>query len=330
MKQYTFSTSTSSYPVEILENLQESLSSRINSLQNPFVVCDKNIFHLYPEIFVKLRCPIFLIEATEKKKTLKTVQKILKAMYETKQTKDTTLVAIGGGITGDITGFVASIFMRGIDYCLVPTTLLAQVDASVGGKTAVNFQHRKNAIGAFYFPKQVWIDPLFTNTLSDRQFSSGMAEIVKYAITLDATLFDTLRTNQFFLEDVIAKCILLKQNIVEQDELDQDKRHVLNFGHTIAHAIEASYPNRYTHGEAVAFGMWKMLSNLPKVEQEKVRKVYALYNLPIELPILKKRVLPYITSDKKRHENCIQEILLESIGKATLKAMSIDELNNLL
>lgn len=330
MKQYTFSTSTSSYPVEILENLQESLSSRINSLQNPFVVCDKNIFHLYPEIFVKLRCPIFLIEATEKKKTLKTVQKILKAMYETKQTKDTTLVAIGGGITGDITGFVASIFMRGIDYCLVPTTLLAQVDASVGGKTAVNFQHRKNAIGAFYFPKQVWIDPLFTNTLSDRQFSSGMAEIVKYAITLDATLFDTLRTNQFFLEDVIAKCILLKQNIVEQDELDQDKRHVLNFGHTIAHAIEASYPNRYTHGEAVAFGMWKMLSNLPKVEQEKVRKVYALYNLPTELPILKKRVLPYITSDKKRHENCIQEILLESIGKATLKAMSIDELNNLL
>src|SRR5690554_1267914 len=157
-----------------------------------------------------------------------------------------------------------------------------------------------------------------------------MAEIVKYAITLDATLFDTLRTNQFFLEDVIARCILLKQNIVEQDELDQDKRHVLNFGHTIAHAIEASYPNRYTHGETVAFGMWKMLSNLPKVEQEKVRKVYALYNLPTELPILKKRVLPYITSDKKRHENCIQEILLESIGKATLKAMSIDELNNLL
>lgn len=330
MKHFTFSTSTSSYEVEILENLQESLSSRINSIQNPFVVCDKNIFHLYPEIFVELSCPIFLIEATEKKKTLKTAQKIIQAMYETKQTKDTALVAIGGGVTGDMTGFVASMFMRGIDYYLVPTTLLAQVDASVGGKTAVNFQHRKNAIGAFYFPTQVWIDPLFTNTLSDRQFSSGMAEIVKYALTLDASLFDTLLTNQFFLEDIIAKCILLKQSIVEQDELDQDKRHILNFGHTIAHAIEATYPNRYTHGEAVAFGMWKMVSALPQVEQEKIEKVYALYNLPTELHISKASVLAYITSDKKRHENFIQEILLEKIGKATLKAMSIDELANLL
>lgn len=330
MKEYTFSTSTSSYTVEIAENLQESLPRRIHSIQNPFVVCDQNVFYLYPEIFAQLNCPIYLIKATEKNKTLKTVQKILQALYKTKQTKDTTLIGIGGGVTGDITGFVASIFMRGIDYLLVPTTLLSLVDASIGGKTAVNFAHRKNAIGSFYFPKQVWMDPLFTNTLTDKEFASGMAEIIKIALTLDASLFDILLEGKFFIEDIIARCILLKQNIVEQDELDKGKRHILNFGHTIAHAVEAAYPNRYTHGEAVAFGMWKMISSLSQKEQDQIQAVYTLYNLPNELAISKKRVISYLTADKKRQENVIHEIMLESIGKASLKAMSIEELSNLL
>ena len=241
-------------------------------------------------------------------------------------------VALGGGVVGDLTGFCASTLLRGIPFVQIPTTLLAQVDSSVGGKVAVNLPKGKNLVGAFYQPKLVLIDPTCLETLSDRTFSDGMAEVIKYGVILDEELFGKIEASPSrqsimdIIDDVIFRSCQLKKMVVEEDELDLGGRMILNFGHTFGHAIEKKYNfTDYTHGEAVAAGMVmaaeygeNMGISAPGTAS-RIRKLVSAFNLPQDVAIDSQSFLDAVKVDKKGEGNIVSLVIPEKIGKVILK-----------
>ena len=215
------------------------------------------------------QCEVITVPDGEAFKTLSTVESILEALFEAKFDRKSLLIAFGGGVIGDMTGFTASLYQRGIDFIQIPTTLLSQVDASVGGKTGVNNAYGKNLIGAFYQPKAVYIDPYFLGTLPPREFAAGVAEVIKMAVMFDPEFFAYLAMNdlrdQAAVVEMIRRSVSLKAEVVNQDEKEAGVRAVLNYGHTFGHVIEneTGY-TRYLHGEAVAIGI--VMANALAVE----------------------------------------------------------------
>ncbi len=262
----------------------------------------------------------------EEYKTLATVENILNACFEYKLDRKSLLIAFGGGVIGDMTGFTASLYQRGIDFVQIPTTLLSQVDASVGGKTGVNNQYGKNLIGAFYQPKAVYIDPEFLKTLPPREFAAGVAEIVKMAVMFDRDYFTFLQeadlSNEEVLKKTIAKSVTLKARVVNQDEKEAGIRAVLNYGHTFGHVVEneTNY-TAYLHGEAVAIGMVMAnalaveLGLMSKEEAYEVKTLLESASLPTTYTI--KDVddfYEHFFLDKKSAHNSIKFILPHGIG----------------
>ncbi len=262
----------------------------------------------------------------EEYKTLDTVEVILDQLFEHKLDRKSLLIALGGGVIGDMTGFTASLYQRGIDFIQVPTTLLSQVDASVGGKTGVNNKYGKNLIGAFYQPKAVYIDPVFLQTLPPREFATGVAEIIKMAVMFDKAYFDFLKTadlkDESTLKETIRRSVELKAEVVNQDEKEAGIRAVLNYGHTFGHVIEneTGYTT-YLHGEAVAIGI--VMANRLAVkldlmslqEEEEVMMLLKKFDLPTEYVI--KDVddfYEHFFLDKKSANNSIKFILPNGIG----------------
>ena len=247
-------------------------------------------------------------------------------------TRTDLIVALGGGVVGDLTGFCAATLLRGIPFVQIPTTLLAQVDSSVGGKVAVNLPHGKNLVGAFYQPKMVIIDTLCLETLTDRNFSDGMAEVIKYGIILDEELFCRLegapsRADMMeIIDDVVFRCCDLKRIVVEDDETDIGGRMILNFGHTFGHAIEKKYNfTDYTHGEAVAAGM-VMAAELGEKwgitldnSSERIRNLIRKFNLPEDVEIDKQSLADAVAVDKKGKGRMVALIIPEKIGKVIIK-----------
>jgi 3-dehydroquinate synthase len=262
----------------------------------------------------------------EQYKTLETVEYILNECFEQKLDRKSLLIAFGGGVIGDMTGFTASLYQRGIDFIQIPTTLLSQVDASVGGKTGVNNKYGKNLIGAFYQPKAVYIDPAFLETLPAREFAAGVAEIVKMAVMFDRDYFDFLKTADLGdveqLKEAIRRSVELKAWVVNQDEKEAGIRAVLNYGHTFGHVVEnETHYTTYLHGEAVAIGM--VMANALAVElglmtpqeAEEVKAVLVQVGLPTDYTI--KNVDDFYAHfflDKKSANNRIKFILPEGIG----------------
>ncbi len=262
----------------------------------------------------------------EEYKTLATVESILNELFEYKLDRKSLLIALGGGVIGDITGFTASLYQRGIDFVQVPTTLLAQVDASVGGKTGVNNAYGKNLIGAFYQPEAVYIDTDFLKTLPKREFSAGIAEIIKMAVMFDRDYFDFLFNAEFSkkedLEKAIERSVELKAEVVNLDEKEAGVRAVLNYGHTFGHVVENETAYKtYLHGEAVAIGI--MMANALSVELELmsqdemdlVTEFLKKHNLPVEYEI--KDVDSFYNKfflDKKAANNRLKFILAKGIG----------------
>lgn len=257
--------------------------------------------------------------------------------------RNSCLVALGGGVIGDITGFVASIYMRGISFIQIPTTLLSQVDSSVGGKTGVNHPLGKNMIGTFYQPRLVWIDVETLNTLPKREFLCGMAETIKYGIIWDELLFNFIEDNRNDIltlshnhtEHIIKRACEIKANIVSLDERESGLRSILNFGHTLGHAIETETNyNRFLHGEAVAIGMSfeaglsEKMGLLSKTDLLRIKSVIDSYglcsNLPQDIDI--RRLMRHIKIDKKVSAGNIKFILPERIGKVLIKEITINEL----
>lgn len=245
----------------------------------------------------------------EGSKSLARFEEVLARMLEAGFTRTDALVAVGGGVVGDLGGFVASAYMRGIDFYNIPTTLLSQVDSSVGGKTAVNLGGIKNCVGAFYPPRGVLIDPAVLATLAPRQVAAGMAEVIKMAACFDASFFADLEEGNLPMEEIIARALAIKIRVVEADEKESGLRRVLNFGHTIGHGIESC--GGLLHGECVALGMLPMCA--PPV-RDRLLKLYARYGLPTEFWGESERVIAALGHDKKLDGACLRTIYVPAVG----------------
>ena len=265
----------------------------------------------------------FVFEHGEKHKTMGTVESILTFLADNRYTRSDMLIALGGGIVGDVTGFVAAIYQRGIGFVQIPTTVLSAVDSSVGGKTGVNLGGLKNQVGAFWQPSLVICDPKTFETLPELEFASGMAEVIKYAAICRSSLGDRLESGAD-IESVIAECVEIKRDIVERDERDTGERQLLNLGHTFGHAVEKATDNAFTHGQAVAIGMMmafraaQALGLCPAGEIERVKALCLRYGLPLSCGATYESLLAAMQSDKKRAGGKITLVLPRSFGDTVL------------
>ena len=307
-------------------------------IQKLFIVSDSNVAPLYLE---KLRDVLksagfevfsFVFAAGEQNKNLETVGQILGHLAQNAFTRTDAIVALGGGVTTDIAGFAASIFLRGIKIFQIPTSLLAQVDASVGGKTGVDLPQGKNLVGAFWQPSLVIIDTSLLASLSDVLFTEGMAEVIKYAFICDINLFEKLQhkvsKTSPELESVVAQCVRIKADIVSQDEHDNDLRQLLNFGHTIGHVIEARSNFKVSHGFAVAKGM-ERISRKSDIHEPLV-SLLKLYDLPCDDDITADQIIQGVMNDKKKRGGNITIAYVAKIGSGELRTMDLQEFKNYL
>lgn len=314
----------------------------LNIGQDAVIITNHLIKNLYGKNIEKslkenaISTKFLTIPDTEKSKSINHIIKLCEEIGLYDKQKSIFLVALGGGVVGDVTGFVASIYKRGVPYIQIPTTLLAQVDSSIGGKTGVDLKIAKNLVGSFYQPKLVFTDLLFLGTLSIHDIKSGFAEIIKTAIIKDASLFSYLEKNinhilkldKNILEKIIFRCAQIKAQIVTIDEREtKNIRTILNFGHTIGHAIEAATNyTRYTHGEAVAIGMVcasKISERLGYIENKTFREIEDLIakaDLPIKIKNVEvKKIIDSSLRDKKFIKGKNRFVLIEDIGKAFIK-----------
>ena len=260
---------------------------------------------------------IFEFPQGEVSKNFDTYRNILDRLVNGGFTRTDCVVGVGGGVVGDMAGFAAATFMRGIDFYNIPTTVLSQVDSSVGGKTAIDFGGYKNIVGAFHQPKGVIIDSNTLKTLPDRQISNGLAESVKMALTHDGDLFAMFECDEFDIDTVIERSVRIKQSVVEADEKESGLRKVLNFGHTIGHAIESNVPALY-HGECVALGMLPMCSEGIRARLAAVLKKL---NLPYEIDVDTQKIIKTMSHDKKMAGDEISVVKVENIGEFKIEKM---------
>lgn len=310
------------------------------------VITDDNIDPLYGEKVTQsltangFEVCKYVFPHGEQSKTPETLVKIWNFLCENNITRSDCLAALGGGVTGDMTGFAAATFLRGIDFIQLPTSLLAQVDSSVGGKTAVDLPGGKNLVGAFKQPKLVLCDIDALDTLTEEFFIDGMGEVVKHGMIKSLPLFeqlekydkDTLRQNKDALEDIISQNITIKRNVVEADEFDRGERMLLNFGHTLAHSIEQYYNyTGITHGQAVAAGMMMITALSEKQGFTEVGTLKRLtecldrYGLNIEIEPTPASLGKACLNDKKRFGDSINIVICSAVGCSELKKMPVEE-----
>lgn len=311
-----------SYPVLIENGLLDHLNEHLDPNRFYVVIADDHVPQNHVEKVLRQFPDHLLITFPqgEDNKSLRQAEVIIDRMLANNVLRDAWILAVGGGVTGDLAGFVASVYMRGIPFCQIPTTLLAQIDASVGGKVAVNTEKGKNVIGSFYPPMQVLIDPETLATLPERQFANGMAEMIKYGMIADKHFFAELAKGDAknHLEEYIARSLTIKKRFVEADEFDEGIRQYLNFGHTYGHALETYYHyEKYLHGEAIAIGM-VMVS-----EDDEIRKrlidVLKTYRLPYEDPADIDLLKSYVAKDKKKRADGTRFVIVNPIGSASIE-----------
>ena len=331
------------YDVLIGDGLLDSLGShmkKIFHMGRVAIITDNNVGALYGRRCRKaleevgFETTAYVIPAGEASKSLTQYNKLMEFLCREQITKTDILVALGGGMVGDLTGFVAATYLRGIPFVQVPTTLLAAVDSSVGGKTAINLACGKNLAGAFYQPKLVVCDCALTATLPENIFRDGCAEVIKYGAIMDQEFYEQLRepltAKSPNLKGVIASCVRLKESLVRKDEFDQGARQLLNFGHTVGHALESLSNYTITHGLAVAQGM-NMMAKISQNEgwcQEKdvsdLRKMLESYNFPLAINYSGKDIYLAMEVDKKRGGDFITLVVMRTLGDCHLKQVPLD------
>ncbi len=310
------------------------------------IIADSNTERLFGETVRKIldgHCKKVILHAFpagEENKTLDTVREIYKALIEEKFDRKDLLIALGGGVVGDVTGYTAATYLRGVDFIQLPTTLIAQSDSSIGGKTGVDFDGYKNMVGAFYMPKLVYMNVAALKELDDRQFYSGFAEVMKHGLIKDAMFYEWLLENMYeihdrnidILKEMVMRSCTVKKLVVEKDPKEQGDRALLNFGHTIGHAIEKAMHFTMSHGECITLGMvaaayisWKR-SLLSMEEYYEIRDMFVPFNLPISIDkIDPQEILTLTKSDKKMESGQIKFVLLKKIGKAMIDKTVTDE-----
>lgn len=319
------------YNINVGKGILKDVDNYFELDRKAFIITDSGVPKEYSSI-VKSKCKdslILTVDQGEASKSLSTMEAVLKKMLDFGLTRSDCVIAVGGGVVGDLGGFCAASYMRGIDFYNIPTTLLSQVDSSIGGKTAVNLGSVKNIIGAFHQPKAVLIDTDVLKTLPKRHFSAGLAEAIKMALTSNEALFRFFEENTVDdsnIEKIIVESLKIKQHVVEADEKESGLRKILNFGHTFGHGIEAesALSNLY-HGECIALGMIPMCS--PEVRQRLV-KVLKKVGLPTEYKGSASSALDYVTHDKKASGDKINVIFVEKIGNCKIEKYSLAEYSN--
>ena len=279
-----------------------------------------------------------LVEVSEGEvsKSFDTYQMLMTKLLELGFSRKDTIVALGGGVIGDLSGFVASTYKRGCHFVSIPTTTLSQIDSSIGGKVAINHNGIKNCIGNFYHPEVVFVDVNTLSTLSKRHFYNGLVEALKAGCIQDPVIFnlfnehvDELDVDSPYLEEIITRSLLMKKRVVEEDEKEQNIRKILNFGHTIGHAIESYYHlHDYYHGECVANGMVLIEEN--EVIKKDLISILNKMNIPFVKELDEDALIEFMKNDKKASGNMIDIVLVDTLGEAYLKKVSIDELRKYL
>ena len=325
-----------SYQVHIGHNLLLQAGEFLKPVCTPCkaaIISDSNVYPLYGK---KLEDSLtasgytvinYVFPAGESSKNGTTYLSILNFLAENEITRSDVLIALGGGVVGDITGFAAATFLRGISYVQIPTSLLAMVDSSIGGKTAIDLPAGKNLVGAFYQPSLVICDLTTLNTLSKEIFLDGCAEVIKYGVLFDAELFEHLWKNGplFDRESVIAQCVTLKRNVVKEDEFDTGIRQMLNLGHTVGHAIEKISDYTISHGKAVAIGMAiiaKAASETGLCDRsvcDRICKILKLFSLPTSTDYSLEALYSGLLTDKKRSLDTLNIIVPQEIGQCSIR-----------
>jgi 3-dehydroquinate synthase len=306
------------------------------------VITDSNVAPLYLQTVIAalgkadIKADSFIIEAGERSKNLDTLSEILEFLAEKRFTKSDTVIALGGGVVGDIAGFAAAVYLRGVSIIQIPTTLLSAVDSSVGGKTAVNLRSGKNLAGAFMQPAAVIFDPDALSSLPRKEFENGMAEVIKYGVLFSEELFETVKNgaDSNNIAEIAEKCVVFKGRTVENDEFDAGERKLLNLGHTIGHAIEKCSNYTISHGFAVASGMAMAARAGEKMgitqagTAEAIEKALEKYSLPTDTSFDPCSLASCALSDKKRAGETITAVIPERIGKCRLHGISVGELED--
>ena len=343
MKELTVGLAERSYPIIIRQGLLDEIGNELH--RNPFakrygIIADDQVAALFGERLLAslknngIEAEIITFAHGEESKNLATVAELSSKLARLGFDRRDGLLALGGGVTGDITGFVAACYMRSIPFAQIPTTMLAQVDSSVGGKTGVDIPEGKNMVGAFYQPKAVYIDSKVLQQLPESELLSGLAEVIKYGVIYDRDFFQFLEMNLKnilaldlqVLEDVIAWCCKIKTAIVEADEKESDFRRILNYGHTIGHAVEAASGYKLAHGLAVAMGMVAvselavLKGILDSREKERIERLIHDFGLPVSIPpeFDRARIQEYLLADKKAIGGKLFFVFTTKIGKVMI------------
>ena len=336
MNKYSFSFSSAS--VDYYFNSQFEHLQKLVPVEKTILLTDDNIFARHKKKFKGWKT--IVIKAGEQHKNQSTVDHIIEQLIETGADRKTTLIGIGGGVITDITGYVAGIFLRGISFGFVPTSILAMVDAAVGGKNGVDVGLYKNMVGLVRQPAFILFDYSFLKTLPREEWINGFAEIIKHAAIKDAAMFkileeaklSTFQKNSDDIAKLVKRNVLIKTKVVVNDEFESGERKLLNFGHTIGHAIENLY--QIPHGHAISIGMGLACRLSEKLtgfkEGDRVIRLLKQYGLPPQFDFDKERAFDILLKDKKKAGQQISFILLNKIGKAEIKLISLEDMNNLI
>ncbi len=331
------------FPTGTVKYMSQGSFAALGSVYDPshcIIITDDNIAALYSSLLKTYKT--IIIRAGEEHKNLQTIESVAQQLLQSEIHKKSMMIGLGGGVVTDITGFVASVYMRGIPFGFIPTTLLGMVDASIGGKNGVNLGLNKNILGTIRQPEFILFDPGFLKTLSTAEWSNGFAEIIKYACLFDANMFEELSKHsiEYYMQDqsslnsLILRCVEWKNKIVLADEKENNSRKLLNFGHTLGHALENLY--HLTHGQAVSLGMiaaCTIAESTIKTEvsvKQRLLQMVQQYKLPYQYHFDVKKTMGLLKMDKKRNESSIDYILLEDIGRPIIKSLSFEVIEQIL
>lgn len=320
--------SSKTYPIYMERGILARAGEVIGRKGHVFIVSDDGVDEKWRNMLKEQYSDagMYVFENGEANKNFDTLQKILKAMQEAHVSRKDTVIALGGGVVGDMAGFASAIYMRGIPYINIPTTSLSQIDSSIGGKTAIDFNGIKNSVGVFQQPDMVLIDVDVLSTLPVRHFHNGLAEAVKEGLIRDPELFAIFEKDDYeeHLEEIIERCLRIKKEIVENDEKETGERKLLNFGHSYGHAFESYFGmNGYYHGECVGLGMMTILND--EEIRERLRKVLERLELPTECSYEPGKILELMKTDKKTDHDHITIVQVDEIGKGYLEDWSFEK-----
>jgi len=349
MKRLNINLDKNKYDILIENDIINNAGYEISNIyqeSNIAVITDENVYKLYGEALKEslvkydFKINFIIVKPGEASKCMDTLKSVYTSLAGYGITRGDLIIALGGGVVGDLAGFAASTYLRGIDYVQIPTTLLAQIDSSIGGKVAVNLEEGKNLIGSFYHPKIVLIDPSALNSLPDKFIKDGLGEAVKYGCINDKELFNILNEikskKELFenIENIIFKCCNIKKQAVELDEKDKGIRMLLNFGHTLGHAIEKYYNYvDYSHGEAISIGMYNItrkseeLGYTKQGTADEIKNILTNLDINYKLPnVNMETIRNSVNLDKKNISGCINLILLKEIGNAYIEKIPVKNL----